>query len=113
MIFKTSAGFKAFAIISIALISVVLAGNRPVCAGAADYPLPHVQSRRPDAIIVGQSQTPATPPQTNSRTSESSESESGTPEEQNSQAAEREALRDFRPTEKIKADQAVDFPYDI
>lgn len=99
--------------IAVALTGIVFLDNRPVCAGAADYPLPHVQSRGPDAIIVGQSQTPAAPPQTNSRTSESSETESGTPEEQNSQAAKKEALKDFRPTEQIEADQAVDFPYDI
>jgi hypothetical protein len=63
--------------------------------------------------VVAQSQTRVSAPETDPSTSESSESESQRPEEKDPAAAKKKPLEDFQPTEKIEADQAVDFPYDI
>jgi hypothetical protein len=106
-------GLKKFTIIAVALMGIALSDNWPVCAGASNDRLPNKANEHPNAVIVGQSQTGASNPKTNPRTSESSESESQTQEEQNSEAAKKKPLKDFQPTEKIEADQAVDFPYDI
>ena len=113
MIFKISTGFKKFIIITVALLGLALVDNRPVCAGASNDRVPNAGNQNPNAMIVGQSQTRASAPETNSPTSESSESESQSQEEQNSGAAKEKPLKEFQPTEKIEADQAVDFPYDI
>ena len=113
MTFKISTGFKEFIIISVALLGLVLVDNWPACADASNDRVPNEESQRQNAMVVGQSQTGASNPETNSRTSESSESESPTQEEQDSAAAKKKPLKDFQPTEKIEADQAVDFPYDI
>lgn len=113
MIFKTPTGLKKFSLFAAAWMGLVLANSRPVGAGASDYPEPDTAKQRPSAIIVGQSQTGTSTPETDSRPSESAESESRAEEGQNSTAAEKKPLKDFQPTEKIEADQAVDFPYDI
>ncbi len=113
MTFKISTRFKAFIIISVALLGLVLVDNGPACADASNDRVLNEGNQRSDAMTVGQSQTKASTPETNSRTSESSESEPQTQEEQNSAAAKKKPLKDFQPTEKIEADQAVDFPYDI
>ena len=113
MIFKISTGFKKLTIISVALLGLVLVDNGPACADASNARLPNEGNQRSNAMIVGQSQTRASAPETNSPTSESSESESQSQEEQNSGAAKEKPLKEFQPTEKIEADQAVDFPYDI
>jgi hypothetical protein len=113
MIFKISTGFKKFTVITAILMGFVLMDGRPVRAGAPNDPVPDKAKQHPNAVIVGQSQTPASTPQTNSRTSDSRESESRTQKTEAPAAAEKKPLKDFQPTEKIEADQAVDFPYDI
>jgi hypothetical protein len=113
MTFKLTTGFRKFIIISVALSGLVLIDNWPACAGASNDQVPNEGNQRSNAMIVGQSQTPASTPKTNSRTSESSESESQPQKGQNSAATEKKPLKDFQPSEKIEADQAVDFPYDI
>ena len=91
----------------------VLSDNRSVWAGASNNQVPDTENQVPKAVIAGQSQTPASTAQTNSQASEGRESESQNQEGQNSGAAEKKPLKEFKPTEKIEADQAVDFPYDI
>jgi hypothetical protein len=115
MIFKISTGFKKFIIITVAILGLglVLVDNRPAGAGASNDRAPNEGKQRSNAMIVGQSETRTSAPETNSPTSESSEPESRTQEEQNAAAAKKKPLKDFQPTEKIEADQAVDFPYDI
>jgi hypothetical protein len=113
MIFKISTGFKKFTVITAILMGFVLMGSRPVCAGAPNDQVPNNGKQNPNAMIVGQSQTPASTPQTNSQASESRDSEPRSQEAQNSEATEKKPLKNFQPTEKIEADQAVDFPYDI
>ena len=113
MIFKISTGFKKLIIISVALLGLILIDNWPACAGASNDRVPNEGKQRPNAVIVGQSQAPASTPEKNPRTSESSESESQPQHGQNSEATEKKPLKDFHPSEKIEADQAVDFPYDI
>jgi hypothetical protein len=113
MISKLSAGFKKFAVISVVLMGFILSGHRPVCAGAPNDPVPNKGKQHPNALLADQSQTPTSTPPTNSRTSDSRESESRTQETEAPAATEKKPLKEFKPTEKIEADQAVDFPYDI
>ena len=113
MIFKIATGFKNFTVITAILMGFVLINGRPVCAGAPSDAVPDKGKQHPNAMLVGQSQTPASTPQKNSQASESRDSESRSQEAQNSGAAEKKPLKEFKPTEKIEADQAVDFPYDI
>jgi len=113
MTFKISAGFKKFTIITAILMGFVLVDKWPVSAGAPNYRVPHKGNQLPNAMIVGQNQTRPSTPQANSRTPESRETESRTQETEGSAAAEKKPLKEFQPTEKIEADQAVDFPYDI
>jgi hypothetical protein len=113
MIFKLSAGLKKFAVITFVLMGFVLSGHRPVCAGAPTDHVPNTGKQVPNAVIAGQSQTPASTAPPNSQASEGRESESQNQEGQNSGEAAKKPLKEFKPTEKIEADQAVDFPYDI
>jgi len=113
MISKLSAGFKKFAVITFVLTGFMLSGHRPVCAGATNDPVPNKGKQVPTALIAEQSQTPTSTPPTNSRPSDSRESESRAQETEAPAATEKKPLKEFKPTEKIEADQAVDFPYDI
>jgi hypothetical protein len=113
MISKLSAGLKKFAVISFVLMGFMLSGHRSVCAGAPNNQMPNKGKQVPKALIAEQSQTPTSTPPTNSRTSDSRESESRTQETEAPAATEKKPLKDFQPSEKIEADQAVDFPYDI
>ena len=113
MTFKISTGFKKFIVISVTLSGLILIDNRPACAGASNDGVPNERSQHSKVMIVGQSQAPVSTPETNERSSESSESESQPQKGHNSAATEKKPLKDFQPSEKIEADQAVDFPYDI
>jgi hypothetical protein len=113
MISKMPTAFKTFIILTAALTGLVPAGNRPACAGASNAAVPHAEKQHPQTMIVGQSPTRPSAPQTNTPASESSQAESQTRQTQNSEAAKEKPLKDFQPSEKIDADQAVDFPYDI
>lgn len=113
MIFKLSKGFKKVTIITFVLMGFILSNNRPVCAVAPNDQAVSSRKQAPNGVIAGQSQTPASSPQTNSQASESRESESQSQQEQNSGTAAKKPLQEFKPTEQIEVDQAVDFPYDI
>ena len=113
MNFNVSRGFKKLIVITAALIGLVLADNSPAGAGAVNDRVLTEGKQRPNTAIVGQSQTGASAPQANSRTSENSEPESQTQAVKDSKTTESKPLKDFKPTERIEADQAVDFPYDI
>ena len=113
MIFKISTAFKKLIIISVALLGLILIDNWPACAGALNDRVPNEGKQRSNAMIVGQSQVPASTAEKNPRSSESGESESQPQQGQNSAVTEKKPLEDFHPSEKIEADQAVDFPYDI
>ena len=113
MNFNVSRGFKKLIVVTAALIGLVLADNSPARAGAVNDRVLSEGKPRSNTVIVGQSQRETSAPQTNSRTSESSEPESQKQEAQDSKTTEKKPLKDFQPTERIEADQAVDFPYDI
>ena len=113
MIFKIPTGLKKTIMITVALLGLLLVDNAPACAEASNERMPNEGSRRQNAVVDGQNQAGASIPETNSRTSEEIESESRPPEEPNSAGPKKKPIKDFQPTEKIEADQAVDFPYDI
>ena len=102
MIFRISTRFGKLTMIMVAFLGLLLAGERIACADASNAGVPN-----------GASQSEASSAETNSGTSESIESEPQRQEEQHPAATEKKPLKDFQPTEKIEADQAVDFPYDI
>jgi hypothetical protein len=105
--------FKTFVIITAALTGLVLAVNRPAGAGASNAAVLHDEKQPSQAMVAGQSPPRSATPETSPPGSESTPAESQTREKQNSAAAKEKPLEEFQPSEKIDADQGVDFPYDI
>ena len=89
-------------IISVALLGVVAGINW--AARAADSL---------DTLIVAQNETQTATDEKNAPSTESTEPEIKTDKSQESTAAKKRPLKDFKPSEQIEAEQAVDFPYDI
>lgn len=113
MISNISTGLKKFTILAVALLGLALAENWRVCAGASGNRVPPKEDQRLKTMIVAQGPTGVSAPEADSSTSESSEPEPQGQEERDPAAAKKKPLKDFQPTERIEADQAVDFPYDI
>lgn len=62
---------------------------------------------------VAQNETQPATDEKNAPAPTSKEPEAKTDEKKESTAAKKKPLKDFQPSEKIEAEQAVDFPYDI
>ena len=103
MVVKTFPYYKWLAMISLVLLGF-MAGMKGVAR--ADAP-------NQEALIVSQNEAPATSGDTNAPSSQGKESETQPDEKKESAETEKKPLKDFRPSEQIEADQAVDFPYDI
>ena len=67
----------------------------------------------PSAVIIAQSSGETSEPQEKTSPSEGQPSESKTQKKNEPAAPKKKAPKDFRPSEQIEAEQAVDFPYDI
>ena len=102
MIFKISTGLIKLTLIMVASLSLLLAAERPAGADASNAAVPN-----------GANQSEVSSAATDSAISEGNESESQPKDEQPPAATQKKSIKDFQPTEKIEADQAVDFPYDI
>lgn len=100
---KTLAGFKKQAIIALAILGFVM-----VAKWEARSMTSHLA-----ALTVAQVETQKNSTAEKAPSPESTEPESKTGEEQRSTGAKERRLKDFQPSEKIEAEQAVDFPYDI
>lgn len=110
---KILTGLKKLAIITIALLGSLAIENWTVRAGTSYQPLPVQKQSKQHPVVVAQNETQTTPQEKTVPSSESNASESQTQEKKKSAEAKKKPLKDFQPSERIEAEQAVDFPYDI
>jgi hypothetical protein len=103
MVVKTLAGFKKLAIIGIALLGFVVVVKWDTRADTSN----------PYTVTVAQNETQKATREKKTPSPNSTEPESKTDEEKESTGAKKKPLKDFQPSERIEAEQAVDFPYDI
>jgi hypothetical protein len=105
--------FKKPAIFGVALLGFLVIANQAARAETPHPAQPIWKQPNSNTLFVAQNETPRAGNDKGAPSSESSESESKTDEEKKSNRAEEKPLKDFKPSEKIEAEQAVDFPYDI
>jgi len=105
MVVKTLAGFKRLTLIGVALLSFLIIIKWDAQADTS-YPYPYT-------LIVAQNETTPATSEKNGPPPISTEPESETDEKKESAGVKEKPLKDFQPSEKIEAEQAVDFPYDI
>ncbi len=110
---KIFTGLKKLAIITVAISGFGFIANWAVPAGPSYQTLPDQKQSKQHRVVVAQSETQTTTKEKTAPSSESSASESKTLEKKESDEAQEKPLKEFRPTERIEAEQAVDFPYDI
>jgi hypothetical protein len=67
----------------------------------------------PSRVIVAQNETQTATNGKSASSPTSKEPESKTDEKKESTSVKKKPLKDFQPSERIEAEQAVDFPYDI
>ena len=103
MAVKTLAGFKRLTVIAFAMLGFVVTANGDVQANTSN----------PFRITVAQNETQTATNEKNASSPTSKEPESKADEKEESTSAKEKPLKDFQPSEKIEAEQAVDFPYDI
>jgi len=103
MVVKTLAGLKRLTVIAFAMLSFLVIAKWDVQADASN----------PYGLIVAQNEAPTATDEKNASSPASKESESEAEEKKESTSAEEKPLKDFQPSERIEAEQAVDFPYDI
>ena len=113
MALKIFTGFKKLAVITVTISGFLVIANWAVQAGPSYQPLPDQKQSKQHPMVVAQSETQTTTKEKTAPSSESSASESKTQEKKESAGAREKPLKEFRPSEKIEAEQAVDFPYDI
>jgi hypothetical protein len=112
MIVKTFAAFKKRLVIAVTLLGIPLTFNFTL---AESTPPSQPAGDRSNTAISSFAQN-ETQNATNDKKAASSEKEtveSGSDEKKESGGVKKSPLKDFQPSEKIEADQAVDFPYDI
>ena len=100
---RVFAYFKRLLIISVLLLGFVAGISWAARAESSDQDMP----------IVAQNETQTATGEKNATSTESKEPEIKTGETQESTSAQKKPLKDFKPSEQIEAEQAVDFPYDI
>ena len=100
---KALAGFKKQTIIAVAI-----AGFMVVAIGDAQSITSNL-----DTLSVAQAETQTQNNDEKASPPEDTESKSKSDEAKESGGIKERPLKDFQPSEKIEAEQAVDFPYDI
>jgi len=65
------------------------------------------------AMVVAQNETRPTAKENNAAAPENNKAQIETDKKEAPSGADTKPLKDFQPSEKIEAEQAVDFPYDI
>ncbi len=113
MAVKILAAFKRPAIFSAAMLCFLVIVNRAAPADTMNQAQPVSKRSNSNTFIVAQNESETATNDKGAPSSESTESESKTDEKKKATGVEKKTLKDFRPTEKIEAEQAVDFPYDI
>jgi len=110
---KLFTGIKKLAIITVAVSGFGFIANWTVPARPSYQTLPDQKQSKQHRVVVAQNETRTTTKEETAPSSESSASESKTQEKKESAGDQEKPLKDFRPSERIEAEQAVDFPYDI
>jgi hypothetical protein len=110
---KPFTGFKKLAIITVTILGFGVIANWAVPAGPSYQPLPDQKQSQQDRVVVAQNETRTTTEEKTATSSESSASGSETREKKEPAETQEKPLKEFRPSERIEAEQAVDFPYDI
>jgi len=113
MAVKILAELKRLAIIGVALLGFLVIVNWAARAGTTNQAGPVWKQPNSYTVIVAQNETQTATNDKNAPSSESKEPESKTDEKKESSGVKKKPLKDFQPSEKIEAEQAVDFPYDI
>lgn len=112
MIVKTFATFKKGFVIAVSLLGIALSFNSSRAASTHEAQ-PAVDQPNTAVSILAQNETQNATRDENAASSEKETVESGSDEKKESDDVKKRPLKDFQPSEKIEADQAVDFPYDI
>ena len=105
--------FKKLTILAVALLGFLVIANWDSRAGTTKPVDPIWKQSDAYTIIVAQNETQTATSDTHTPSSESKASEPKTDEKKESAGAKKKPLKDFKPSERIEAEQAVDFPYDI
>ena len=113
MTFKIYAGLKKLSIIIVAISGFGVSPNWAAAEGPSYQMLPDQKQSRQQRMLVAQSETRTTTEEKTAPSSEGSASEPKTEEKKESSGTQEKPLKEFRPSERIEAEQAVDFPYDI
>jgi hypothetical protein len=113
MTLKIFTGFKKPAIITFAILGFWVFANWALPAGPSYQALPDQKQSKQHPVVVAQNDTRPTTKAKTAPSSESSAPESKTQDKKESAETREKPLKEFRPSERIEAEQAVDFPYDI
>ena len=113
MTVKLLAAFKRPAIFGVALLGILVVAGGAARAGTTNQAGPVWKQPNSTTVIVAQNETQTATNDKSTPSSESKESESKTDEKKESSGVKKKPLKDFQPSERIEAEQAVDFPYDI
>lgn len=112
MALKPFEAFKRQIIIAVTLLGTLFIANSSP-ADTAHHP--QLVRNQPNiySVIVAQNETQDGGKDKNEASSEKKEAESSSDENQKSSEVKKRPLKEFQPSERIEAEQAVDFPYDI
>ena len=113
MTFKIYAWLKKLRIIIVAISGFGVIPNWTASAGLSYQMFSDQKQAQQHRMVVAQNETRTTTKEKTAPSSESSASEPKTQEKKESAEDQEKLLKDFRPSERIEAEQAVDFPYDI
>ena len=113
MVKKIFAKFIKLALFGIALLGFLVIVNRVARAETTNPAEPVWNRSNSYTVIVAQNETPTGTNDTRGSSTQSQESESKTDEKKESSDIKKKPLKDFKPSERIEVEQAVDFPYDI
>ena len=104
---------KGLAIFVLPLLGFMFSENGAAQAQTLNPAAPVWKGSNEFKMIVAQKEVQTGTSDKRAPTAESKESKSNTDKKKESSDAKKKALKDFKPSERIEAEQAVDFPYDI
>ena len=104
---------KRLAIFVLALLGFMVSVNGATQAETLNPAAPVWKWSNEFKIIVAQKEVQTGTSDKSAPTTKSKEPKSNTDKKKESSDAKKKPLKDFKPSERIEAEQAVDFPYDI
>ena len=109
----TFTALKRLAIIVLALLGFMVSENRATQAEILNPAAPVWKWSDEFTMIVAQKEVQTGTNDKSAPRSESKETGSKSDNKKEPNKAKKKPLKDFKPSERIEAEQAVDFPYDI